>query len=143
METIRLRVEREYGKAGRIWVMHRGVVSEENRAAIRQRGGPYRVGRPRSPMKPFEAEWLQDDWSQVRSEVEVKQVAIPQGEETSILCRTTSRQEKEKAIRQRFSTRLELALQRLQKTIGRRPTEGPQPNGATAGENSGSPLSGQ
>ena len=77
-ETIRRRVQRKEGKARRIWVMDRGV-SEENRAAIRQRGGPYRVGRPRSPMKPFEAEWLQDDWSQVRSEVEVKQVATPPG----------------------------------------------------------------
>jgi hypothetical protein len=49
--------------------------------------------------------------------VEVKQVAVPQGEETYILCRTDGRKEKEKAIRKRFSTRMELALQRLQKTI--------------------------
>jgi hypothetical protein len=53
----------------------------------------------------------------VRPELEVKQVAIPQGEETYILCRTASRKEKEKAIRKRFSTRMELALQRLQNTI--------------------------
>jgi hypothetical protein len=53
----------------------------------------------------------------VRPEVEVKQVAIPQGEETYILCRTAGRQEKEKAIRQRFSSLLEAALQRLGKTI--------------------------
>src|SRR5215472_12668108 len=117
METILRLVERKYGKARRIWVMDRGVVSEENLAAIRQRGGQYLVGTPRLQMKQFEAELLKDDWSQVRSEVEVKQVAIPQGEETSILCRTTSRKEKEKAIRQRFSTRRELALQRLQKTL--------------------------
>ena len=68
-------------------------------------------------MKQFEAELLKDDWSRVRPEVEVKQVGIPQGEETYILCRTASRKEKEKAIRKRFSTRMELALQRLQKTI--------------------------
>jgi transposase len=117
METILRMVERKYGKARRIWVMDRGVVSEENLAAIRQRGGQYLVGTPRSPMKQFEAELLKDDWTRVRPEVEVKQVAIPQGEETYILCRTASRKEKEKAIRKRFSTRMELALQRLQKTI--------------------------
>jgi transposase len=118
METILRMVERKYGKARRIWVMDRGMVSEENLQTIRQRGGQYLVGTPRSQMKQFEAELLKDDWSRVRPEVEVKQVAIPQGEETYILCRTANRKEKEKAIRKRFSTRMELALQRLQKTIG-------------------------
>jgi transposase len=117
METILRMVERKYGKARRIWVMDRGMVSEENLAAIRKRGGQYLVGTPRSQMKQFEAELLRDDWTRARPEVEVKQVAIPQGEETYILCRTASRKEKEKAIRKRFSTRMELALQRLQKTI--------------------------
>jgi len=117
METILRMVERKYGKARRIWVMDRGIVSEENLAAIRRRGGQYLVGTPRSQMKQFEAELLKEDWTRVRPEVEVKQVAIPQGEETYILCRTASRKEKEKAIRKRFSTRMELALQRLQQTI--------------------------
>jgi transposase len=117
METMLRMVERKYGKARRIWVMDRGMVSEENLAAIRQRGGQYLVGTPRSQMKQFEAELLKEDWTQVRPEVEVKQVAIPQGEETYMLCRTAGRKEKEKAIRKRFSTRMELALQRLQKTI--------------------------
>ena len=69
------------------------------------------VGTPRSQMKRFEAELLKDDWTQVRPDVEVKQVAIPQGEETYILCRTAGRKEKEKAIRKRFSTRMEEALE--------------------------------
>src|SRR6266581_4116342 len=117
METILRMVERKYGKARRIWVMDRGLVSEENLEAIRRRGGQYLVGAPRSQMKRFEAELLQDDWRQARPGVEVKPVAIRQREETYILCRTAGRQEKEKAIRKRVSTRMEEALQRLQKTI--------------------------
>jgi transposase len=117
METILRMVERKYGKARRIWVMDRGIVSEANLAAIRKRGGQYLVGTPRSQMKQFEAELLKDDWIQVRPEVEVKKVAIPQGEETFILCRTSGRKEKEKAIRKRFSDRMEDALKRLGKTI--------------------------
>jgi transposase len=117
METILRMVERKYGKARRIWVFDRGIVSEENLAAIRKRGGQYLVGTPRSKMKQFEAELLKDDWTQVRPEVAVKQVAIAPGEETYILCRTAGRQEKEQAIHKRFSTRMEDALQRLQKTI--------------------------
>ena len=117
METILRMVERKYGKARRIWVFDRGIVSEENLQAIRKRGGQYLVGTPRSQMKRFEEELLKDDWTQVRPEVEVKKVPIPQGEETYILCRTAGRKEKEKAIRNRFSARMEEALKRLAKTI--------------------------
>src|SRR6202167_1130447 len=117
METILRMVERKYGQARRIWVMDRGIVSEENLPAIRKRGGQYLVGTPRSQMKRFEAELLKDDWTQVRADVEVKQIAIPQGEETYILCRTAGRKEKEKAIRKRFSLGMEKALQALEKSM--------------------------
>jgi hypothetical protein len=60
----------------------------------------------------------------MRPEVEVKNVSIPQGEETDILCRTSGRQEK----RRRFATSLPSAwreaLERLAKTIAGRPPEG-------------------
>jgi len=117
METILRMVERKYGKARRIWVLDRGIVSEENLAAIRKRGGQYLVGTPRRQMKQFEEELLKDDWTRVQPEVEVKRVAIPQAEETYILCRTRGRKEKEKAIRHRFSAHMEDALKRLAKTI--------------------------
>src|SRR5258707_11650295 len=68
-------------------------------------------------MKQFEAELLKEDWTQVRPEVEIKKVAIPQGEETYILCRTAGRKEKEKAIRNRFSGSMERALKGLEKAI--------------------------
>jgi transposase len=117
METILRMVERKYRRARRIWVFDRGIVSEENLQAIRRRGGQYLVGTPRSQMKQFEEELLKDDWTQVRPEVEVKKVSIPQSEETFVLCRTTGRKEKEKAIRNWFSTRMEDALKRLARTI--------------------------
>ena len=117
MEAVLRMVERKYGQARRIWVMDRGIVSEENLAAIRRRGGQYLVGTLRSQMKRFETELLKDDWTQVRAEVEVKQVSIPGGEETYVLCRTAGRKEKEKAIRDRFAQRMEGALTRLAKTI--------------------------
>ena len=117
METILRMVERKYGKARRIWVFDRGIVSEENLQAIRRRGGQYLVGTPLSQMKQFEEELLQDDWTQVRPEVEVKKAAMARGQETYILCRTTGRKEKEKAIRSRFSSRMEDALKRLARTI--------------------------
>jgi len=75
------------------------------------------VGTPRSQMKRFESELVQENWTQVREDVEIKQIAIPQGEETYLLCRTAGRKEKEKAIRTRFSARMENALRGLEKSI--------------------------
>jgi len=75
------------------------------------------VGTPRSKLKDFEKHLLEDNWEQVRPEVEVKLVRIPTGEETYVLCRTTTRKQKEKAIRSRFSKRIEDALTRLENRI--------------------------
>jgi hypothetical protein len=105
LETVLRRVERKYGKARRVWIFDRGIVSEENLEALRRRGGQYWVGTPRAKLKQFERQLLAGGWEQVRPEVEVKLVPTPQGEETYILCRSTARRAKEQAIRSRFSTR--------------------------------------
>jgi len=117
LETVLRMVERKYGKARRVWVFDRGIVSEENLEALRRRDGQYLVGTPRAKLKQFEQPLLEDGWEQVRPEVEVKLVPTPQGEETYILCRSTARRAKEQAIRSRFSTRMEKALQALQKRV--------------------------
>src|SRR6202158_5693217 len=93
LETILRMVERKYGHARRIWVFDRGIVSEENLAAIRKRGGQYLVGTPCSQLKRFEAELLKENWTWIRPEVEVKEVAFPKGEETYIFGRQIGPQE--------------------------------------------------
>jgi transposase len=110
-------VERKYGRARRVWVFDRGIVSEENLALLRRRGGQYLVGTPRSKLREFERQLLADDWQQVRADVEVKLAPAPGGEETYILCRSTARQEKEQAIRSRFSARMDKALTALEKGV--------------------------
>lgn len=117
LEAILRMVERKYGKARRVWVFDRGIVSEENLAALRKRSGQYLVGSTRKKLKEFERELLGDGWEQVRPQVDVKLVSTPGGEETYVLCRTAARKEKEKAIRSRFSTRMETALKKLQKRV--------------------------
>ncbi len=118
VEVILRMVERKYGKARRIWVMDRGIVSEANLAAIRKRDGQYLVGTPRSKMKEFEAHLKEEaNWEQVRDEVQVKLISIPGGQETFILCKTEGRQQKEHAIRNRFARRMEAALDSLQKQV--------------------------
>ncbi len=117
VEAILRTVERKHGKARRVWIFDRGVVSEENLVAIRKRGGEYLVGTTRSKLKQFEQELLKDDFEKIRPDVEVKQIQIPGGEETYILCRTLGRKEKEKAIRSRFVAKIEKALTGLEKRI--------------------------
>ena len=117
LETVMRMVERKYGRARRVWVFDRGIVSEENLAALRRRNGQYLVGTPRSKLKQFEAELLAEGWERVRDDVEVKRVAMPGGEETYVLCRTTARREKEKAMRSRFSARMEKALGQLAQRV--------------------------
>ena len=75
-------VERKYGRARRVWGFDRGIVSEENLAARRRRGGQYLLGTPRSKLKPFESELLAEGGEKGREEVEVKRVPVPGGEET-------------------------------------------------------------
>jgi transposase len=118
LEVILRMVERKYGKARRVWVMDRGIVSEANLAAIRKRDGQYLVGTPRSKMKEFEL-YLKEEvnWEHVRDEVQVKLISIPGGTETFILCKTEGRQQKEQAIRNRFATRIEKALKGLQQQV--------------------------
>lgn len=120
VETVMRMVERKYGQARRVWVLDRGMVSEENLAVLRRRGGQYLVGTPRSKLKQFERELLEGHWEQVRDDVEVKCVLTRDGEETYVLCRTAGRREKERAIRNRFSVRLEKALVSLAKRVAER-----------------------
>jgi transposase len=119
VETVLRMVERKYGKARRVWVFDRGLASEENLAAVRQRGGQYLVGTPRSKLKQFERQLLEPDWHKVLPEVEVKLVSTPDGEETYILCRTQARREKEKAIRSRLCSQIEKALRSLETRVAR------------------------
>jgi transposase len=111
VEEIVTTMERRYGVAERIWVMDRGMVSEENIAFLKASSRRYIVGTPKSMLREFEQELLKHDWHAVRSGVEVKLVPAPEGgEETFILCRSRDRSEKDLAIVRRFEQRIEQRL---------------------------------
>jgi len=107
-------MESKYGKANRIWVMDRGMVSEENIEFMRERGAKYIVGTPKSMLRKFERELLSKGWEEVHCGVEVKLCICPEGgDETFVLCRSEGRKDKETAILNRFIVRLETGLTRL------------------------------
>jgi transposase len=107
-------MERRYGQADRIWVVDRGMISERNITFLKQSGRRYIVGTPKSMLKRFERELLEDDWQDVREGVEVKLCPTPDGEETFVLCRSRDRREKEKAMHGRFEERIEEGLRRIE-----------------------------
>src|SRR5438094_8029659 len=117
LEVVMRMVERKYGKARRVWIFDRGIISEDNLKALRKRGGQYLVGTPRAKLKQFEKQLLDGEWKKIRPDVEVQRVATPAGDETYLLCRSTSRKEKETAMRNRASTSMEKALGKLEKRI--------------------------
>ena len=107
-------MERRYGRADRIWVGDRGMVSADNIAFLKQSGRRYIVGTPKSMLKQFEPELLSEDWRTIRDGLEVKLCPSPDGDETFVLCRSRDRRKKEKAMHGRFEQRIEEGLRHIE-----------------------------
>jgi transposase len=106
-------VEKIYGRAHRIWVMDRGMVSEDNVTYLRKGGRRYIVGTPKSQLRKYEQELLSQDWQQVHEGLQVRLCPAPNGEEVFILCRSVERQVKEQAMHERFERRIQEGLERI------------------------------
>ena len=126
VEEIVETMEARYGMAQRIWVMDRGMTSEDNLTWLRDTGRRYLVGTPKSELRKW-ARQIADarEWETVRDGIEAKRCAGPDGMETFVLIRSIERREKEHAIHARFIRRLEEALARLGRRIAhaRRPLD--------------------
>jgi transposase len=106
-------IERQYGAADRIWVMDRGMVSEENVAFLKEGGRRYILGTPKSQLRRYARHFGEGGWETVREGLEVKRCPSPEGEETFLLCRSQERRAKEAAMRSTFEQRLEEGLTKL------------------------------
>ena len=135
-------MERRYGRADRIWVGDRGMVSADNIAFLKQSGRRYIVGTPKSMLKQFERELLAEDWHTIRDGLEVKLCPSPDGDETFVLCRSRDRREKEKAMHGRFEQRIEEGLRRIEASCRKQRLEAGR-GGAAAGTLAGPEQSGR
>ena len=95
------RIEAQYGKAQRIWVMDRGIPTEEALAEMRQADPPvwYLVGTPKGRLSKLEKALLDLPWQAVRQGVDVK--LLPQEQELYVLAQSHARIHKERAMRRR------------------------------------------
>ncbi len=114
LEEIVETMREKYGHERRVWVMDRGMVSEDNLDEMRKLGASYLVGTPKSMLRKFERELLEEGWEHVEADVEVKICRAPDdSRETFVLCRSPQRREKERAMRERQVRGLEEGLARL------------------------------
>ena len=95
------KIEAQYGKAQRIWLMDRGIPTEEVLEEMRQADPPvrYLVGTPKGRLNRLENQLLDKPWHNARPGVRVK--LLPQESELYVLAHSTDRASKEHAIRRR------------------------------------------
>ena len=120
LEEMIRHIERLHGRAQRIWVLDRGMVSEENVEFLKQGERRYIVGTPKSMLKRYERELLANDWRTVHEGLEVRLCPAADGAEVFILCRSAQRQQKEQAIHARFEKRIEEGLRKIEAACKRR-----------------------
>ncbi|MFP4173490.1 MAG: IS1634 family transposase [Candidatus Hydrogenedentota bacterium] len=114
LEEIVVTMREKYGHERRTWVVDRGMVSEDHLEMLREGRASYIAGAPKSMLKKFERDLLEQDWQHVESDVEVKLRPSPEAQnETFVLCRSRGRIEKERAIREKQRARLEAGLNTL------------------------------
>jgi transposase len=120
LQTIVATMEARHGVLGRVWITDRGMASAVNLAWLRDTGRRYIIGAPKSELKKFGVELARaDGWRTVHEGVEVKLACHPETDETVILCRSADRRSKERAMHDKFSRRIEAALERLCARIAR------------------------
>jgi len=115
LQAFLAKIEKQYGRAQRIWVMDRGIPTEKTLQAMRQSDPPvlYLVGTPRARLKQLEVQLQQLPWQQAREGVEVK--LLPQTGEVYVLAQSQDRVSKERGMRRRQLKGLWNRLKELQR----------------------------
>ncbi len=111
-------MEKRFGLAQRIWVMDRGMASQENIAWLQRTGRKYLIGASRSELMKWKEELLSErHWQNVREGLDVKLCEGSDGKETFVLCRSQARRTKESAIHERFADRIKEGLASLERRL--------------------------
>jgi transposase len=106
------RIERRYGHANRIWVMDRGIPTEESLQKMRSMGASYLVGTPKGRLSRLEQSFLGQPWAKVREGVQVKRLATE--EDVYVLAQSDARIDKERGMRRKRLRRYVDRLQAIQ-----------------------------
>ena len=122
VEEIVRKMEERFGQAERVWVMDRGMVSEANIAFLRSRQALYIVGTPKSQLRAYEAQLAEkENWTEVENGVEARLVDHPDGDgqERYVLCRSSARGAKERAMLERQMNALTEEMLKIDRSLRR------------------------
>ena len=119
VQTIVTTMEARHGAVGRVWIADRGMASAANLAWLRQTNRRYIIGAPKAELKKFATQLAGSGWREIREGIEVQLASCPDTGDTIILCRSTDRRSKERAMHEKFSARIHSALERLAARIAR------------------------
>ena len=109
------RIERHYGHANRIWVMDRGIPTEDSLAKMRTMGASYLVGTPKGRLNKLEQSFLAQPWATVRDGVQVKRLACD--EDVYVLAQSEARIDKERGMRRKRLRRYVDRLRAIQSQV--------------------------
>ncbi len=93
------KIETQYGKMNRLWIMDRGIPTEESLEQMRTEGASYLVGTPRGRLTQLEKQLFAEPWKQVQDQIEVKLARTD--EDLYVLTRSGGRRDKEQSMRRR------------------------------------------
>ena len=105
------KIGKQYGTVNRLWIMDRGIPTEEALARMRAEGASYLVGTPRGRLSKLESQLFAQPWHQVQSQIEVKLARLE--DDLYVLTRSGGRRDKEQAMRRRRLRKLWARLQEL------------------------------
>jgi transposase len=120
VQTIVTTMEERHGVIGRVWIADRGMSSRANLEWLRSSGRRYIIGAAKSELKKH-AQLLAESrgWHTLREGVEVRLTRCAETGDTVVLARSAERREKERAMHEKFSGRIEIGLARLAERIER------------------------
>lgn len=113
------KIEAQYGKRNRLWIMDRGIPTKESLEQMRAEGASYLVGTPRGRLSKLESQLIAQPWKQVQQQIEVK--LAHDDEDLYVLTRSGGRRDKEQSMRRRKLRKLwsRLIEIRAMKTLNR------------------------
>ena len=106
------RIESQYGKKDRVWLMDRGIPTEETLKQMREEGVSYLVGTPKGKLSKLESALVEKPWTEARESVRVK--LVTEQDEFYVYVESQDRVYKERSMRQRRLRKLWQRLNRLQ-----------------------------
>lgn len=93
------KIEKQYGKIKRLWLMDRGIPTEETLELMRSQQATYLVGTPRGRLTRMEKRFLGQEWKQVQGQLEVR--LAQEGDDIYVLTRSQGGSHEEQAMRRR------------------------------------------